>query len=149
MLLSISASLCLLAMPAAAGAPPPASQLHADCRVYTTAPDSLDGRRCLAYVQGYVDGFVAAGRPVSQTAATQVETKETFSERAMRTRLRKRDRNPPRADSAVCIADSVPTAEVVTQVVAHLDAKPPAAGDAAAVAVYAALLARFPCTPAP
>jgi len=134
-------------MPAAAGAPP-ASQLRADCKAYSTAPDSPDGRRCLAYIQGFVDGIVAASRPVAQTATTQVEKNETFSERALRTRLRERDRNPPRADAAVCVADSVPTAEVVTQVVAHFDANPPAAGDAAAAAVYAALLARFPCKPA-
>ncbi|MEX1994135.1 MAG: Rap1a/Tai family immunity protein [Steroidobacteraceae bacterium] len=146
LLVALTSSI-LLALPASAGAPSPASQLRSDCRAYVAAPDSPDGRRCIAYIQGLLDGVVAASRPIAQAAAAPAPKTETFSERAMRTRLRERDRNLPQPDPGICVADEIATVEVVKQVISHVDANPPAAGDTAAAVVLAALRARFPCGP--
>ncbi len=146
-LVAIFSGLSLLALSAQAGAPPPARQLRSDCKSYVDSPDSPDGRRCMAYIQGFLDGANAASRPPAQAAADP--KRETFSERALRTRLRERDWTPPRPDAGICVPDAVPTADVVTQVIAHLDTGPPSAEDTAATLVHAALVARFPCGPAP
>jgi len=147
LLLVVLTSSILLALPASAGAPPPASQLRSDCKAYVAAPDSPDGRRCIAYIQGLLDGVVAASRPGAQAAAAPAPKTETFSERALRTRLRERDRNLSQPEPGICVADEIATAEVVRQVISHVDANPPAAGDSAATVVFAALRARFPCKP--
>lgn len=147
LLLAILTGSFSLALPASAGAPPPASQLRSDCDQYLAAPDSPDGRRCTAYIQGLLDGVVTAGKPIMQTAAATPPRTETFSERAYRTRLRERERNAPPPDPGVCVADEVPTAEVVRQVISHINENPPAAGDNAATLVLAALRARFRCKP--
>ncbi len=60
-----------------------------------------------------------------------------------------RETYPPRASAAICVTASVSTAQVVAEINAHLDANPPAAGDSAATVVHAALLASYPCKPAP
>jgi len=147
LLLAVLTGSCVLALPASAGAPPPASQLRSDCNEYAAAPDRPDGRRCMAYIQGVLDGVVAAGKPIVQTAAPPAPKAETFGERAYRTRLRERDRNATRPDPEVCVADEVATTEVVSQVISHMNENPPAAADSAATAVLAALRARFPCKP--
>jgi len=139
-----SSAYALLASP---GAPPPASQLRSDCNEYAATPDSPDGRRCIAYIQGLLDGVVAASQPVVLAAEPPAPKAETFSERAYRTRLGERDRNAPRQDPGVCVADAVPTAEVVRQVMSYINENPPAAADSAATVVFVALQARFPCEP--
>jgi hypothetical protein len=147
LLLAVLTVSFLPALPASAGTPPPVSRLRSDCDQYLAAPDSPDGQRCMAYIQGLLDGVVMAGKPLTQAAAPPAPENETFSERAYRTRLRERERNVPQPDPGVCVADEVPTAEVVRQVISHIDENPPAAGDNAATAVLAALRARFRCKP--
>lgn len=151
LLFPLAATLCLVTLPVPAAAPPTASQLRADCKAFVTAPDGAPGGRCQAYIQGFLDGNAAASKPPpgSPAASAASAKRETFTERAVRTRVRERDIYPPRASAAICVAESMPTADVVAQVNAHLDTNPPAAGDSAATAVHAALLARFPCKPAP
>jgi hypothetical protein len=144
-LFPLAAALCFVTFPVQAAAPPSASQLRIDCKTFATSPGSAPAERCEAYVQGFLDGNAAAGRPPPDATAKP----ETFTERAVRTRVRERDAYPPRASAAICVATSVPTAQVVADVNAHLDANPPAAGDSAATGVHAALLARYPCKPAP
>lgn len=148
LLFPLAATLCVVTLPVRAAAPPPASQLRADCKAYVTAPGSALGGRCEAYIQGFIDGNAAASKPPPGSPAAAAKP-ETFAERAVRTRVRERDTYPPRASAAICVAESIPTAQVVAQLNAHLDTNPPAAGDSAATAVHAALLARFPCKPAP
>lgn len=145
-LFPLAATLCFVTFPVPAAAPPSASQLRGDCKAFVTAPGSAPGARCEAYIQGFLDGNAAASKPPPPGAAAKPET---FAERAVRTRVRERDTYPPRASAVICVAASVPTAQVVAEVNAHLDANPPAAGDSAATGVHAALLARYPCKPAP
>lgn len=147
-LFPLAATLCVVTFPLQAAAPPSASQLRTDCKAFVTAPGSAPGGRCEAYIQGFLDGNAAATNPPPGAPAA-VAKPETFAERAARTRVRDRDTYPPRASAAICVAASVPTAQVVAAVNGHLDANPPAAGDSAATAVHAALLARYPCKPAP
>ncbi|MEX2151381.1 MAG: Rap1a/Tai family immunity protein [Steroidobacteraceae bacterium] len=147
-LFPLAATLCFVTFPVQAAAPPSASQLRADCKAFVTAPGSAPGGRCAAYIQGFLDGSAAASKPLPGAPAAAAKP-ETFAERAARTRVRGRDTYPPRASAAVCVAASVPTAQVVAEVNAHLDTNPPAAGDSAASAVHTALLAGFPCKPAP
>lgn len=146
-LFPLAATLCFVTFPVPAAAPPTAGQLRTDCKAFVTAPGSALGERCEAYIQGFLDGNAAANKPPPGAPAAAAKP-ETFTERAVRTRVRGRDTNPPQASGAICVAASVPTAEVVAEVNGHLDKNPPAAGDSAATAVHAALLAGFPCNPA-
>jgi hypothetical protein len=146
-LFPLAATLCFVTVPVQAAAPSSASQLRIDCKTFATSPGSAPAERCEAYVQGFLDGNAAASKPPPPPGAAAKP--ESFAERAVRTRVRERDAYPPRASAAICVATSVPTARVVADVNAHLDANPPAAGDSAATGVHAALLARYPCKPAP
>ncbi|MBX3704380.1 MAG: hypothetical protein KF822_11460 [Steroidobacteraceae bacterium] len=142
------ALLCLAAMPAAAVEPAPAGPFRADCRAWAAAPAGPEGRRCQAYIQGFIDGSVVANTRIVQGVSEEFEAGETYSQRAKRTRLRERNRRNPAWYTGICIPDTVTIGEAVKAVVAQLDAVPPAPGETAATVLYSALRARFPCRPA-
>lgn len=148
LLFSIAAGLILAATTAAATAPVPATRLQADCQAYRQAPDSREGARCLNYIQGFLDGAVAVDARVAQAVSAEDRKSETYSQRALRTRVKPRDPPAPSRYAEFCVGDPVPIATVVASVIAHLEAHPPRAGVTAAAVVQAALRARFPCKPA-
>lgn len=140
-----SVLLCLPAIPAAAVEPAPAGQFRADCKAWAASPDGPDGRRCVAYIQGFIDGAVVANTRIVQGVSEEFEADETYSQRAKRTRLRERNSRNPAWYTGICIPDTVTVGEAVTAVVAELDAMSPSRHETAATVLYSALRARFPC----
>lgn len=144
----LPAFLCVAILPAAAVEPPPASQLRTDCRALVASPETPLARRCVAYIQGFVDGAVVTNARIVQDVSREYGAGETYSQRAKRTRLRERDRLNPSWYAGICIPDSVTIGEVAKSVAAYLEATPPALHENSATALYAALRAGYPCGPA-
>lgn len=142
-----AAGLVLAVTTAGATAPVPATRLQADCQAYKQAPGSQDGARCLTYIQGFLDGAVAVDKRVATTVPAENAKPETYSQRALRTRVKPRDPPAPTRYAGFCVGDPVPIATVVASVIAHLEANPPGAGETASAVVHAALRSRFPCKP--
>jgi len=121
-----------------------AGELASHCALLNSAPDGADAQYCIRYIQGFIDGAVATDVRVMLNAEDALK-KETFSERAMRTRL------PSRADSlraaslaGFCLGDPVQLRDVVDAVVADLADHNAHAAPAMTV-VDASLQQHFPC----
>ncbi|HEU0223920.1 MAG TPA: Rap1a/Tai family immunity protein [Steroidobacteraceae bacterium] len=138
---------CLAAIPAPAVEPAPAAEFRADCKAWSASPDAPAGRRCLAYIQGFIDGAVVANMRIVQGVSEEFEAGETYSQRAKRTRLRERNSRNPAWYTGICIPDTVTIGEAAAAVVEQLDAIPAAPRETAATVLYSALRARFPCRP--
>lgn len=141
----LPAFLCAVILPAAAVEPPPASQLRTDCKALAASPEGAAARRCVAYIQGFVDGAVVTNARIVQDVSKEYGAGETYSQRARRTRLRERDRRNPSWYAGICIPDSVRIGEVAKAVATYLEATPPAPHENSATALYAALRANYPC----
>ena len=132
-----------------AGAVEPLSsaELESHCAHYRSDPEGKDGIFCVRYLQGFIDGAVATDERVTLNVAEEYEKEETYSERAIRTRLGKRMENyGPSYYAEFCLGDPVPKEEVVEKVVTVLKqpgiiAKTPLARDV----VYQALRTHYPC----
>ncbi len=122
-------------------------ELILHCAVYEDEPDGEDGIFCVRYIQGFIDGAVATDERVTYNVAAEYDREETFTERAIRTRLGSRiDRYGPSYYAEFCLGDPVPLAEVVDAVVADLlsldSADDP---ENARDVVYATLRREYPC----
>ncbi len=123
------------------------AELKSHCDFYQAAPEGTDGVFCVRYIQGFIDGAVATDERVTQNVADEYERDESFTERAIRTRLGNRlSRYGPSYYAEFCLGDPVPLAEVVQNVVDRLS-------DTALVAnqvkardlVYETLRRDYPC----
>ncbi len=135
---------------ALAVAPLSGADLLRHCTTYAEAPDEVGARICAAYVSGFLDGAEATDPRVAQNVAAEADREETFSERAIRTRIDRRlQRFGPSVYAEFCVGRAVTTAEIVSRVVA----------DAQSLAVDDGVLARgvlddtlrrhYPCGDAP
>ncbi len=126
-----------------------AKELASHCKVFPQDNTSLDGEFCSRYIQGFIDGAVATDARVMLNVEAQQKSRETFTERALRTRA------PSRAEylraaryAEFCLGDPVPLKEVVLHVVndlnQHGDLKPTTS---ARSIVYASLKQHYPCEP--
>jgi hypothetical protein len=109
-------------------------ELHALCRAYVHSPESEDARACAAYVRGFIEGselVIVRGEDV------QPLRQESFSERAWRTRL-----GISRPEPRYCLSPAVTLQELIAQLLAQAEQKPPA-GDVSAGALLYATLSRF------
>ncbi len=71
-------------------------ELISHCVVYEEDPDGEDGIFCVRYIQGFIDGAVATDERVTYNVADEYDREESFTERAIRTRLGSRiDRYGP------------------------------------------------------
>lgn len=120
-----------------------AQELVSHCKVLPEQPESLDGQYCIRYIQGFIDGAVVTDTRVLLNIESEQNRKETYSERAMRTRSA-RDRAAKYAE--YCLGDPVPLREVVENVVNDLNQrKYTEEGVEAASVVYASLRKNYPC----
>ena len=120
-----------------------AQELVSHCKVLPEQPESLDGQYCIRYIQGFIDGAVVTDTRVLLNIESEQDRKETYSERAMRTRSA-RDRAAKYAE--YCLGDPVPLREVVENVVNDLNQrKYTEEGVEAASVVYASLRKNYPC----
>ena len=123
-----------------------AEELASHCVAFPQDSDGIDGQYCIRYIQGFIDGAIATD--VRVMLNVEAERKESFSERAIRTRAP--DRNLQRRAAGYaefCLGDPVPLVEVVTKVVGDLNERLKAldtAGTARDV-VYESLRRHYPC----
>jgi hypothetical protein len=106
------------------------------CRAFLQDAGSEDGRFCVAYVRGFIDGSsnVVWMTPPGATAGST----ESFGQRAARTRLGRGLIVRPK----YCIDGSLGMTELVEQIVAVADERPPR-DDVDAAALLYATFARF------
>ena len=122
-------------------------ELISHCAVYGEDPDGEDGIFCVRYIQGFIDGAVATDERVTYNVADEYDREETFTERAIRTRLGSRiDRYGPSYYAEFCLGEPVPLAEVVGAVIADLLKLENLEGrELARDVVYETLRREYPC----
>jgi phosphosulfolactate phosphohydrolase-like enzyme len=122
-------------------------ELISHCAVYEDDPDGEDGIFCVRYIQGFIDGAVATDERVTYNVAAEYDRDETFTERAIRTRLGSRiERYGPSYYAEFCLGEPVPLAAVVEIVVADLLSLDSLDGrELARDVVYATLRREYPC----
>ena len=123
-----------------------AQELILHCKDFPDRSESADGQYCIRYIQGFIDGAIATDERVMINVENELERKETYTERAIRTRSPRSSRDRAARFAEFCLGDPEPLREVVEKVVADLnDRKHTEEGVAARVAVYASLRKRYPC----
>ena len=122
-------------------------ELVLHCEKYGDDTAAEDRTFCIRYIQGFIDGAVATDDRVLSSVAGEYEKEETFSERAIRTRLGSRvARYGATSYAGYCLGDPVPLREVVEHVVEDsLNPTLTAAHPLAREFVYAILRTRYPC----
>ena len=122
-------------------------ELTSHCAVYEDDPDGEDGIFCVRYIQGFIDGAVATDERVTNNVSAEYDKEESFSERAIRTRVGSRlQQFGPSYYAEFCLGDPVPLAEVVEVVVADLLSLETLDNfERARDVVYATLRRAYPC----
>ena len=125
-----------------------AEELASHCAEFHNDAEGVDGQYCVRYIQGFIDGAIATDVRVMLNMEAERDEKESFTERAIRTRMI--DRNSQRRASGYaefCLGDPVPLAEVVGRVVADLNERMKAldSSGTARDVVYESLRRNYPC----
>lgn len=122
-------------------------ELASHCKYFADQPDSEDGIFCVRYIQGFIDGAVVTDERVTYNVADEYERKESYSERATRTRIGKRlELYGSSVYAEFCLGEPVPLKEVVDLVAADLeDEKLVAENPLARELVYRTLRTQYPC----
>ena len=94
-------------------------ELALHCSHYEKDPQGIDATFCVRYIQGFIDGAVATDERVISNIVTG-KKEETFSERAMRTRLGKLRLYGSTYNADFCLSDPIALNEAVEKVVADL-----------------------------
>lgn len=149
-ILMISATaLFLFAERAGSVEPLSTPELAEHCAVYHEDPEGEDAIFCVRYVQGFIDGAVATDARVLENIATEFEKDETFSERAIRSRIGSRVyRRGPTVYADFCLGEPDSLEEVVEKVVSDLANRKVLDEDLLARdAVFSTLRREYPCSP--
>jgi hypothetical protein len=116
-----AAILFLATQQAGAVVPLTAEELAEHCVAFPDAIESTDGQYCIRYIQGFVDGAVATDERVMLNVEANYKRKETFTERAFRTRhSNSAERLRAARYAGYCLGKPVLLREVVSNVVADL-----------------------------
>lgn len=94
-------------------------ELASHCSHYEKDPKGIDAVFCVRYIQGFIDGAVTTDERVVSNIVTGKE-EETFSERAMRTRLGKLRLYGSTYYADFCLNDPIQLNEAVEKVVSDL-----------------------------
>ena len=130
---------------ASAIAPLTAEQLRDICDRALEEPDSDKARLCIYYVKGFLDGAVATDGRVAENVALEISKEETFTERAIRTRVINRLRDfGPSVYAEFCVGQPDPIAEVVRHVIEELKGYDDLEGLKAQTIVYDSLRRHYP-----
>lgn len=122
-------------------------ELVSHCIEYDNDPEGKDGIFCVRYLQGFIDGAVATDERVTYNVAAEYERDESFTQRAIRTRLGSRlDLYGPSFYAEFCLGEPVLLAEVARVVIDDLLAIESFEGrELARDVVYATLRRAYPC----
>ena len=122
------------------------AKLASHCADYKNNPEGPDARICVSYIQGFLDGAVATDERVAQNVAK--EDDETFTERAIRTRLGPRLKHPNMSYYAeFCLGAPVPLKEVTEKVIHDLLDRDFVSDEQRALhVVYRTLREQYPCS---
>jgi len=122
------------------------AELASHCSHYAKDPDGVDAVFCVRYIQGFIDGAIATDEKVAQNAITQSNEKETFSERALRTRKARQISNNPTYYAEFCLGTPVPLKSVVEKIILNFSKREHNPKEAPARdAVYHILRNEYPC----
>ena len=147
LVISVAALSCVFIAPRSSAIEPlTATQLQEICADAVENADSAETRLCVFYVKGFLDGAVATDARVAENVLSEIGKKETFTERAIRTRVSKRLREfGPSAYAEFCVGQPDPIADVVEHVIEELDEHNDLANIQAQTVVYASLRRHYPC----
>lgn len=127
-----------------------AEELKTICAGVELAAEESESRPCITYVKGFLDGAVATDGRVAENVASEFNEEETFSQRAIRTRVIDRlNRYGPSVYAEFCVGQPDPIAEVVLHVLEELERYDDLAAVQAQSVVYASLRRHYPCDPSP
>jgi hypothetical protein len=127
-------------------------ELRQSCEAFATSPYSPEGSTCVAFVQGFLlganrivvveDGSIEARSPGSESPG-----KETFMERAVRTRLGNSHIERINEASAVkyCMDENIAVADLIQAISDYLSSSTHTTGMTDPKALQLALAERFPC----
>ena len=123
-------------------------ELAEHCAYYPTDQTGTDAVFCVRYIQGFIDGAVATDERVTKNVSDEYEKRESFTDRAIRTRAP--DQRMKRYGATVyaefCLGAPVPLEEVVLRVIADLSQAEVLTEHALARdAVYTVLRRDYPC----
>ena len=148
--LSIGAiALLLLAENAWSVEPLSTPELAEHCAYFYEDRGGKDAVFCIRYVQGFIDGAVATDARVLENIASEFDEDESFSERAIRSRLGSRiNRRGPTVYADFCLGEPDSLEEVVEKVVNDLANRKVLDRDLLARdAVFSTLRREYPCGP--
>lgn len=124
-----------------------ALQLDEVCADVGSKADGPEARLCVYYVKGFLDGAVATDGRVAENVASEIEEEESFTERAIRTRVGNRLKKfGPSVYAEFCVGQPDPIADVVLHVIEELDRYDSLEGVQAQTVVYDSLRRHYPCT---
>lgn len=139
-------SCTLLAPRADAIEPLTGAELAEICVNAEPSTDSKESQLCVFYVKGFLDGAVATDGRVAENVASEIDEEETFTERAIRTRVINRLRDyGPSVYAEFCVGQPDPIADVVLHVIEELDMYTDLQNVQAQSVVYASLRRHYPC----
>ncbi len=141
-------ALLLLAERAGSVEPLSTPELAEHCAFLKDDPEGKDAIFCIRYVQGFIDGAVATDARVLENIATEFENDETFSERAIRSRIGSRvNRRGPTVYADFCLGEPDSLEEVVEKVASDLANRKVLDEDLLARdAVFSTLRREYPCS---
>ncbi len=141
-------ALLLLAERAGSVEPLSTPELAEHCAFLHDDPEGKDAIFCIRYVQGFIDGAVATDARVLENIATEFENDETFSERAIRSRIGSRvNRRGPTVYADFCLGEPDSLEEVVEKVASDLANRKVLDEDLLARdAVFSTLRREYPCS---
>ncbi len=123
-----------------------AEELKTICTGVELAAENSESRPCITYIKGFLDGAVATDGRVAENVASEFDEEETFSQRAIRTRVINRlDRYGPSVYAEFCVGQPDPIADVVLHVIEELERSDDLSGVQAQSVVYASLRRHYPC----
>ena len=124
-------------------------ELAEHCSFYYDDRDGKDAIFCVRYVQGFIDGAVATDARVLENIASEFDGDETFTERAIRSRIGSRiNRRGPTVYADFCLGEPDSLEEVVDKVVNDLANRKVLDKDLLARdAVFTTLRREYPCNP--
>ena len=124
-----------------------AEKLREVCGGAEANPESAETQLCIYYVKGFLDGAVATDGRVAENVASEMDDEETFTERAIRTRVINRLRDyGPSVYAEFCVGQPDPIVDVMMHVIDELERHEDLTNKKAQTIVDDALRRHYPCT---